>query len=119
MSGQTPFPDDFEYWDNLPAEELDRPEKWPSDEKVDSLAETARKKAAQTHDFRESLFKTVRRALVATLLSSVIIMGLYLASEWGSVSAAVMISFNAAVVVNTIGLAYIIANYLFPSGGAD
>lgn len=118
MSDLDPFPD-FERWAHLPAEQLDELEQGPSDEKVDSLAEAARKKATQTHGFRESLFKTVRRALVATLGSSVIIMALYMVSEWGSVSPAVMISFNAAVVVNTIGLAYIIANYLFPSGGAD
>ena len=76
-------------------------------------------KAEQTHNFRKTLFETVRWSLVATLAASAVMMVLYLMSQWGKVSPAVMVSFHTAVVVNTVGLAYIVANYLFPRGGGD
>lgn len=91
----------------------------PSDAEIDAKATAAREKAAQTLKLRESFFKTVRWALISILVASAVTMVLYLISEWGNVSPTVMISFNVAIVVDTIGLAYIVANYLFPRGGAD
>ena len=88
----------------------------PIKDRLDSLKLL---KGQQSHELREQLFTTVRWALISTLGAAVIIMGLYLKSEWGHIDAAVMISFHTAVVVNTIGLAYIVANYLFPRGGGD
>lgn len=89
------------------------------DDAINEYVDAARKKQDQTHKFRDSLFTTVQRALVGTLLVAVGIMAAYITSEWGHISPAVMISFHTAVVVNTIGLAYIVANYLFPRGGGD
>lgn len=110
------YPQDY---DDSVLDELTASEKFPTDGEVDQRTELARRKATQTHEFRETLFRTVRRALVTILAMSSVVMVLYMISEWGDVSPAVMISYNVAVVVNTIGLAYIIANYLFPRGGAD
>ena len=110
-----------------PPEEIgpfaDQPEDWlahpPARPASDGDIEAKKKKAEQTHDLRGRFFGTVQWALLGTLGSATVLMGCYLFSQWGSVDAAVMISFNAAVVVNTIGLAYIVANYLFPKGGGD
>lgn len=112
------FPD-LSRWEDRLSDELDTAEDFPDDAVVDAKSEAARRKAAQTHRFRGSLFRTVTWSLVGTLLAAVGIMGVYLASQWHHVDSAVMISFNAAVVVNTIGLAYIVANYLFPKGGGE
>ena len=81
----------------------------------DDDVEAARKRSEQTHTFRDSFYPTVRWTLVCVLGSSAVVMGLYLVSEWGQLDPTVMISFNAAVVANTIGLAYIVAKHLFPS----
>lgn len=91
----------------------------PTDKTVDSKAEDAREKAKQTHQFRDTFFSTVRLTLIGALISSALIMGAYIWSQWGHVSASAIISFNAAVVVNVLGLALILANYLFPKGGGD
>lgn len=113
------FPD-FSIWDSIPQDALaETPDKSPTDETIDHKAKAARDKAVQTHDFREKFFKTIRGALVASLLASALLMGVYAISQWGHIDAKVMMSFNAAVVVNTIGLAYIVAKYLFPEGGGD
>jgi hypothetical protein len=87
-----------------------------ADATVSHAAEAARKKADQKHEQREELFKTVRRCLVCTLAASALIMAFYIRSQWGNIASAVMISWNVAIVVNTIGLAYIVANYLFSDG---
>lgn len=112
------FPD-LSPWEDLQADQLDSPEELPSDELVEAKSEAARKKADQTHRFRNRLFNTVSRSLVCTLAAAVLIMITYMISEWGELEPSVIISFNAAVVVNTVGLAYIVANYLFPKGGGD
>ena len=81
--------------------------------------EAAKNKANQTYDFRDSFFRTVKWSLIATLAAAVVVMVLYIIADWGHLDATVLISFNSAVVVNTLGLAYIVANYLFPKGGSD
>lgn len=91
----------------------------PTKDVTDDQVETYRNKAVQTHGFRDSFFRTVKWSLISTLAAAVVIMALYIISEWNDLQSAVLISFNAAVVVNTIGLAYIVANYLFPRGGGD
>jgi hypothetical protein len=118
--GDNEFPD-LSKFDAGSLEDLTaRQENLPNDAAInDAKAAAARRKASQTHKFRESLFSTVRWALIATLAASVAVMGVYMGSQWGEIEPAVIISFNAAVVVNTVGLAYIVANYLFPKGGGD
>lgn len=104
------------------AEELNEertPVKAVSDELVERKVDAATRKADQTHKFREKFFGTVSWAVLGTLVASVVVMLLYLCSEWGQLDAAVLIAFNSAVVVQVIGLAYIVAKYLFPEGGAE
>lgn len=88
------------------------------DAAIDDAEEAARKQAKQKHDQREKLFGTVRWCLVCTLMASAAIMGFYMWSQWGQISSEVMISWNVAIVVNTVGLAYIVANYLFSDNQA-
>lgn len=107
------FPD-FDEWDEASQEMLAEPESNPSDSLVEQVAEAARKKADQEHDQRDRLFKIVARSLIGALASSVLITGCYMVAQWGRVEASVVIGFNASVVVQTIGLAYIVARHLFP-----
>lgn len=112
----SPSPEELSKLANAEASALEAvPTKRATDEQVEAL----KKKATQTHGFRDSFFRTVKWSLISTLAAAVVIMGLYIVSEWSELESAVLISFNAAVVVNTIGLAYIVANYLFPKGGGD
>lgn len=96
-----------------PADALAGPEKTPSDAKVRKKVSDAESRAAQEHGFRNELFKTIKGTLVGTLISAVGVMVAYIVSAWGEVDAAVMVSFFGAVVVQTIGLSYIVANYVF------
>lgn len=112
------FPD-LARWDKGQADELNGDEHRPSDRMIEAKADAAREKAQQAHDFRRRLFSTITRVVVCTLFGAACLMGAYVWSQWGELDRIVVISFNAAVVVNTVGLAYIVANYLFPKGGAD
>ncbi|GMA33541.1 hypothetical protein [Litorihabitans aurantiacus] len=68
----------------------------------------------QANKLRERFFWSVTGAMSFALVSSVLVMGAYIWSEFGDVQIQVMIAWLSATVVETIGLAYIIANYLFP-----
>lgn len=118
MSDEQEFPAPGQ-WDDRQARDLDVEELFPSDDLVESKTEAALRKANQTHDFRDRFFTTISGSLIGILLSSVLVMLLYVISQWGEVSGAAVVSFNAAVVVNVLGLALILANYLFPKGGGD
>lgn len=104
------------------AGELDQdstPIKSVSDATIEEKVSAAEGKAKQTFDFREKFFRTVSRSLIGALIACGLTMLAYVFSEWGTLDAAVMISFNAAVVAQVVGLAFILAKYLFPEGGAD
>lgn len=118
MTDEDEFPP-LDLWELRQAHELDVDETFPSDALVEEKTEAARRKATQTHEFRDRFFSTISKSLIGTLFASVLVMVLYLISQWGEVSAAAVVSFNAAVVVNVLGLALILANYLFPKGGGD
>lgn len=104
---------------SLDAEQGDKALTTPDKAVLDEAAAAAARKANQTHVMREELFGTLRKILVAIVGAAAAITVLYIVSQWGEVDATVIISFNAAVVVNCIGLVYIIAKYLFPEGGGD
>lgn len=62
---------------------------------------------------RKSFFKFIIFVVSLTLLASVVLMALYVKSEWKEVEANVMIAWFSANVVQVLGLAYIVARYLF------
>lgn len=69
--------------------------------------------AQQAHGMRERFFNFVVRSVVGTLIATGLVMAAYVVSQWGRLAPGVMVSFYSAVVVQVIGLAYIIARYLF------
>lgn len=89
-----------------------------SDREVEvELRKTDLEAAQQAHEMRESFYRWVIRAVSLTLVASAASMVAYLWSQWGSIAPAVMVAFYSAVVVQVIGLAYIIARYLFAPRG--
>lgn len=86
-----------------------------SDDQIDDQ----KRKARQTHQFRDSFFRVVCTSVIGALAASIASVAAYCFSEWGQLDSTVIIGFNAAVVVQVIGLALIVAKYLFPEGGAD
>lgn len=68
--------------------------------------------------YRQQLVPFTKWCVAGVLTSAVIVMGLYIGSEWGELAPEVLLGFFAAVVVETIGILYVISTYLFPKGGA-
>ena len=90
-----------------------------SDAKIEKKVDNAARKSTQTHTFRNVLFVSIVSAMGLTIAGSIAVILLYMKSEWEDIDAVVMVGWFSAVVVNTLGLAYIVAKYLFPEGGAD
>lgn len=90
------------------------PERVVSDQTANRILEAEAKRQDQANELRPRFFWSVVAAMSFTLVASVGIMAAYLWSQWGEVEPGVMIAWMSAAVVETIGLAYIVANYLFP-----
>lgn len=69
--------------------------------------------------YRQQLVPFTKWCVACVLASAVAVMGLYIGSEWGELAPEVVLGFFGAVVVETIGILYIISTYLFPKGGAN
>lgn len=88
-----------------------------SDQEFDRRSKRAQaERAEQDNDHRKTFVKWVIRAVTGTLAVSVALMVLYVISEWGHIAPQVMVAWFSATVVQTLGLAYVIARYLFPAG---
>ncbi|WP_344734216.1 hypothetical protein [Nocardioides fonticola] len=90
-----------------------------SDETVDAKVKMAQQREEQAHGFRQRFFNTVTRTLWVALSSSVVLLALYMISEWHEVSPTVMVAYFSAVVVNVLGLAFIVARYVFHDPSTD
>ena len=44
-------------------------------------------------------------------------MGVYVASQWHHIDAKVIIAYFSSIVVQSIGILYIVSRYLFPNSG--
>lgn len=82
-----------------------------------ALQRTDLKAAEQANKLRKRFFTFVMRTVATTLIATAVIMAAYVVSQWGKIEAAVMVAFFSAVVVQVIGLALIIARYLFAPRG--
>ncbi|MCL2464647.1 MAG: hypothetical protein FWF28_06235 [Micrococcales bacterium] len=71
--------------------------------------------AEQDNAHRGIFVKWVIRTVSASIVVGAGIMAAYAFSQWHSFDSAVLISRFSASVVQTIGLAYVVAHYLFPS----
>lgn len=121
MADATEAQRELERLANTPAEQL---ESTPVEEEIsDAKAEKLLSKAEadrleQANALRPFFFWSVVASMAFTLLASVGIMAFYIWSQWDDIDSAVMIAWMSAAVVETIGLAYIVANYLFPAAKA-
>jgi len=68
----------------------------------------------QAHKMRLQFYWYSVVALGIMVLSSIGIMIAYLVGHWGRVDAVVMSAFYVSVVAQVVGLAFIVARYLFP-----
>jgi hypothetical protein len=76
-------------------------------------------KAHQQNQLREKFFAWARWIVSGTLISNFAIFGVYMGSQWHHISDTVMTGWISATVIEVLGLAYIIARYLFdqPTAG--
>lgn len=73
----------------------------------------------QTRELRETFAQTIKWTLIGILAATTILMLTYMVSaicRGREIEASVMISWFSSMVVQVIGLMYIVANYLFPKG---
>lgn len=115
---ETPPEGAAQQFDMAQVDALDRSEAKleASDQDIaNGLQRAALTKANQDNVHRATFVTWVIRIVSGTLLSSVGIMALYVKSEWHEIEAEVLIAWFSATVVQTLGLAYVIAKYLFPS----
>jgi len=73
--------------------------------------------AYQANELRESFYKYVVRVVTGTLAVSIILVALYMWSEWSEIPGSVMIAWFGSTVVQVLGLGYIVARYLFAPRG--
>ncbi|MGW6376208.1 hypothetical protein ACWFRB_09115 [Rhodococcus sp. NPDC055112] len=81
---------------------------------IEKLQAAELKKAKQQNKLRKRYFKWAGLTVIGSLVGNFGIFVTYIISQWGSVSDPVMIAWISATVVEVLGIAYIIANYLFP-----
>lgn len=63
---------------------------------------------------RSDMMKWTLKLATAVVIVSFVVMGSYMWSEWGELDPVVLTGWFAAVVAQTVGLIYVLANYLFP-----
>lgn len=73
-------------------------------------------KAEQSNTLREKFFRWAMIGTGILLGVNVVLFFLYMLSEWGHISEAVMVAWISATVVEVLGIVYIIAKYLFEDG---
>ena len=67
----------------------------------------------QAHDMRKHFYRLAVALLSGAIIASVGVLGAYMWSQWGEVEATVMVGFFGSVAAEVIGLAAIVARYLF------
>ena len=63
---------------------------------------------------RKSMMKWTLTLATGIIVVSTAAMGIYFGSEWGHIAPAVMVAWFSSVVVEVLGIVYIVASYLFP-----
>ncbi|WP_282944443.1 hypothetical protein [Cellulomonas endometrii] len=109
--------DELEAFDAASADALDTEvvKGAASDEDVAAgLARERLTRAQQENTHRSWFVRWVIGVVTGTLVAGIGIMVAYICSEWSETDPSVLIAWFSASVVQTIGLAYVIANYLFP-----
>lgn len=124
-SMQAPEPDSGESWmddawlDQAVVEQLDNqvPRFMRTAEEGEShrdkMNDAELKKARQQNKLRKRFFKWAGLTVVLSLLGNFILFAAFMKANGGKISDPVMIAWISATVVEVLGIAYIIANYLF------
>jgi len=69
----------------------------------------------QAHEMRQRFFGFSRWLLTGVVLASTLAMAAYMIGHWGQIESVVMVAFFGSIAAEVIGLAAIVARYLFPS----
>lgn len=77
------------------------------------IASAEAKRAHQQNVLRGKFFRWVCWVVGGALAGNFALFSFYIRSQWGHISDSVMISWISASVIEVLGLAYIIARYLF------
>lgn len=106
-------------FDNAGVDKLEKSAKHESsDQAIDRDLEHADiDQAYQANDLRAKFYKYVVRVVTGTLAVSIVLLALYMVSEWGEIPGPVMIAWFSSTVVQVLGLGFIVARYLFAPRG--
>lgn len=111
--------EDDRHWQTASADELaNTPTPNTPDKSVnDRIDEERVRELAAARKYREEIVKFTLRTVGALVLVATIFMITYVASQWHHIDASVMIGYFSSVVVQSIGILYVISRYLFPKAG--
>ncbi|MCX8559827.1 hypothetical protein OS122_02795 [Mycolicibacterium mucogenicum] len=96
------------------------PESNPPDASIAERIDAAR--LGELEDARKYRRRIVRFTLITVgflVLAATGFMVTYFVSQWDQVESSVMIAFFSSIVVESIGILYIISRYLFPNSGPE
>lgn len=77
------------------------------------------KKARQQNRLRKRFFKWAGLTVVGSLFGNFVLFTIFMVWNKGDIADSVMIAWISATVVEVLGIAYIIANYLFDNPGGN
>lgn len=90
----------------------------PPDKSVDDRIDEERiKELAAARKYRQQIVKFTLRAVGALVFAATSFMIVYVVSQWNHIEASVMIGYFSSVVVQSIGILYVISKYLSPDSG--
>jgi hypothetical protein len=90
----------------------------PTDKSLkERINEERYKELRAANRYRRAIVRFTLTTVAALVLAATIFMGLYVGSQWHHIEASVMIGYFSSIVVESIGILYIIARYLFPHSG--
>lgn len=101
-----------------PAAKLDEPTEDASDrELARALDKAALAEVEAANNYRKDLVGFTKWTVAGLVVAATVFMGLYIGSQWGEVEASVMVAYFTSIVLEVVGILYVIARYLFPSSG--
>jgi hypothetical protein len=90
----------------------------PSQSVADRIDDERLKELTEARRYRRATVKFTLRAVGWLDAFATTFMIAYVVSQWHHVEAAVIIAYFSSVVVQSIGVLYVISKYLFPQAGA-
>lgn len=81
----------------------------------DRLDETRAGTAEDAREFRRHIVWFTLAVVGCLVIAATTVMGVYLGSQWGKVNPSVPVAYFASVVIESIGILYVITQHLFPN----